>query len=130
MMLKKGLSKLYYGVVQSLFFLYILFLFGFSSKSFSQPGGDPPQIDGIWDMVWNGVEYFFYFVGIIAVIMVVYGAYMWMLSSGDPQKVKQAQGVLTWSVIGLILYSIIFILLSFVFDIFGVDDGAFWNISI
>ena len=30
------------------------------------------------------------------------GGYMWISSSGDPAKIKQAQGTLTWAIIGLL----------------------------
>lgn len=45
--------------------------------------------------------------GLICVIFIIIGGYMWIASAGDPAKIKQAQGTLTWAIIGLV-----FILIS------------------
>jgi len=43
---------------------------------------------------------------------IVYGGYMWMISAGDPEKVKRAQGVLTWAIIGLVFTILVEVILS------------------
>ncbi len=40
--------------------------------------------------------------GVICVVFIIIGGYMWIASAGDPAKVKQAQGTLTWAIIGLV----------------------------
>jgi len=39
---------------------------------------------------------------LISVSMIIYGGYMWMISGGEPQRKQQAQGTLTWAVLGLV----------------------------
>ncbi len=97
--------------------LVLLFLFVFANFVFAED--TPPKIDGVWEMVYNAVRFVFGFISIAAVGMIIYGAFMWMMSAGDPQKTKLAQGTVTWSVIGLIFFIIMRMLLSFIFRILG-----------
>ncbi len=52
----------------------------------------------------------------IAVAMVVYGGYMWIMSGGDPDRKRQAQGYLTWSLLGLVFLLLIKMLLGVIID--------------
>ena len=72
-------------------------------------GGGPGLISSIVDKV---LGYLFPLAGLIAVIFIIQGGYMWIISAGDPARVKQAQGTLTWAVIGLIVILIIFSVLQ------------------
>jgi hypothetical protein len=79
----------------------------------------PPQlseIGGILDKVFALVMPVG---GLIAVIMIVYGGYMWIMSGGDAQKTQQAQGTLTWAVLGLVFLFVIRMVLKLVFDFIG-----------
>ncbi len=62
----------------------------------------PPKIEEFFSSIDGMVELFFNVVIIASVLMTIVGGVMMMLSSGDPQKVKQAQGTITWSIFGLI----------------------------
>ncbi len=46
--------------------------------------------------------YLFPVAGIACVVFIIIGGYTWIVSAGDPAKVKQAQGTLTWAIIGLV----------------------------
>ena len=63
---------------------------------------DPAQLTGLGDILDRIVKLVFPIAGLICVVFIIIGGYMWMASAGDPGKVKQAQGTLTWAVIGLI----------------------------
>jgi len=57
--------------------------------------------------------------GSIALLMFVYGGFLWLISGGSPDKIKKAQGILVWATLGLTLifasYAIVDkILLTFV----------------
>ena len=64
---------------------------------------EPPRleegIDGILDKI---LGYILPFAGLVCVVFIIIGGYMWITSAGDPSKVKQAQGTLTWAIIGLV----------------------------
>lgn len=63
------------------------------------------SFDGILDMI-------FPIAGLIAVGMIIYGGYMWIISGGDPSKKQVAQGTLTWAVLGLVFLYLIKALLD------------------
>lgn len=81
--------------------LLLSFPFLFVSKVFADepPKLEPETIDKIIDAITTRLVPF---AGLLAFIFVVYGGYMWMISAGDPDKVKRAQGTLQWAVIGLV----------------------------
>lgn len=41
--------------------------------------------------------------GSIALLMFVYGGFLWLTSGGSPDKIKKAQGILVWATLGLTL---------------------------
>ena len=96
-------------------FKYIYFLTGFFflSPVFAQ---DPPKItDGaLTNLVDKILGYLFPIAGLICLIFMIQGGYMWIISAGDPARVKQAQGTLTWAVIGFIFVMVIFAVLNVV----------------
>lgn len=76
----------------------------------------PPRIDGLVDVFDNALAMVLPIGGLIAVGMIIYGGYMWMFSEGDPGKLKQAQGVITWAIIGLVFLGLFGTLLFLYFD--------------
>jgi type IV secretory pathway VirB2 component (pilin) len=63
---------------------------------------NPPKIEDLIASIDGVLEYLVPVAALVAVVFVIIGGYMWMTSAGDPDRVKQAQGTLTWAVIGLI----------------------------
>jgi len=52
------------------------------------------------------------FLGIIAVVLVLYGGFMWMTAAGDEQKITKAKALLKNSVVGLVLILISYAIAS------------------
>lgn len=61
-------------------------------------GGDF-SIGSVLDRIMNLI---FPVAGLVCVVFIIIGGYMWIVSAGDPSKVKQAQSTLTWAIIGLV----------------------------
>jgi hypothetical protein len=76
----------------------------------------PPEIGGIGGIVTTVMNYLFPIAGFICLIFIIQGGYMWMISSGNPESLKKAQGTLTWAVIGLVLTMTIFGILTAVIN--------------
>lgn len=93
-------------------FTFLLVTPVYAAPAVSLSTGDEPkkliEVTGVLDTV---TKYIFPVAGLICVIFIVYGGYMWMMSAGDPARVKQAQGTLTWAIIGLVFLLIVFMLL-------------------
>ena len=58
------------------------------------------------------------FVGIVAVIVIIIGGVNYMLSQGDPNKIKKAKDTILYGVIGLVVVVLAFAIVNFVLGIF------------
>ena len=102
-------------MIKKLFFtlLAILSQFGFfATKVFAQA---PENLGGnalansnlgtrdIVGIVSTLINVFLGFLGIIAVILIIYAGWLWMSSQGEADKIQKAKLILTSSVIGLII---------------------------
>jgi len=54
------------------------------------------------------------FLGIIAIIIVLYGGFVWLTSGGNEEKVSQAKKIITAGIIGLVIIFVSFAIASFV----------------
>jgi len=99
--MKKFFTKI---IAFSVFFL--------TSPVFAQTGEElppPPKLaESIQPIVDRVLGYLFPIAALIALVFIVMGGYMWIVSGGDPSRVKQAQGTLTWAILGLVIVLVIF----------------------
>ncbi|MBD3270434.1 hypothetical protein GF376_02820 [Candidatus Peregrinibacteria bacterium] len=67
------------------------------------------------------VNYFLGFLGLVAVLMVIYGGILVLTSAGDPEKAGKGKKILLFAVIGIVI-----ILLSFAFvnTVLGAGTGT------
>ena len=72
---------------------------------------------GVFDAIWP-------FVGILVFAMFVYGGFMWMLSSGDPQRVGKSVNTMLWAFIGLIILALVMVIMGTFESIFGLSPGT------
>jgi hypothetical protein len=79
---------------------------------------DPPKIDGSLVSAWiqQILDIMSAVLIVATVVMGVLGSYMWITSTGDPGKVKQAQGTITWALIGLVFVLLIKVLITAFFQ--------------
>jgi hypothetical protein len=61
-------------------------------------------------LVLRIVDFFLGFLGLIAVLMIIYGGVLIVTSAGDPEKAKKGKQILMYAAIGIVI-----ILLSFAF---------------
>ncbi|KKW32586.1 MAG: hypothetical protein UY76_C0023G0001, partial [Candidatus Uhrbacteria bacterium GW2011_GWA2_52_8d] len=71
-------------------------------------------------------------VGIVTVVFIVYGGFVYMTAGGNPERLKKAKGIITNAIIGLLIVFASFAIVSFVLgalvtatggDISGSGDG-------
>jgi len=62
------------------------------------------------------VRIFLGFVGIIAILIIMYGGYVWMTSAGNEEKISQAKKILTNAIIGLLIIFFAFAIVSFIIN--------------
>jgi hypothetical protein len=61
------------------------------------------------------IRIFLGLLGIIAVVIVIYGGYIWMTAAGEPKKVDQAKNILKAGIIGLLIILSAFAITEFIF---------------
>ena len=61
----------------------------------------------------------YFWAAVVAVGFIIYGGFQYVLSSGDPGKVRKAKDTLLYSVIGLVVVLIAFVITNFVIDGLG-----------
>lgn len=76
------------------------------------------------DLINVIVKFVYPFAGILLFIYLVWGGYDYLLSQGNPEKVKGAQGKLTSAIIGFVLLFISYILVRIIALIFGLNSGV------
>ncbi|QQG44521.1 MAG: hypothetical protein HYW86_01230 [Candidatus Roizmanbacteria bacterium] len=80
-------------------------------------------INTIGDVVNRISQFLIPLAAVILFIVLVYGGYQFLLSQGNPEKVKSARAILTAGVIGFILLIISFTLVKLISFILGLDTG-------
>ena len=73
---------------------------------------DPDKVIG--DKVTKPINTLLYIVGVLAVVMVVYGGFTYMTSAGDAAKVHKGKMILIYSVVGLIIAILAYAIVNFV----------------
>ncbi|MFH1668261.1 MAG: hypothetical protein ABH884_04560 [Candidatus Komeilibacteria bacterium] len=79
------------------------------------------------DTVVNIIRFFLGFLGLIAVILMMYGGFIWMTSGGDPAKIDKAKRILINAIIGIIIILSAFIITAFVINFLGGGSGGGGN---
>lgn len=121
------------------FFIIIglLALFLTSNISFAQDFGVEAVGTGIDNSLASGedmrivagrfIQFALGFLGILAVLLIMYGGFIWMTSGGDEEKIKKAKGVLQSSVIGLVIilssWGLTTFILNKIRDTLGIGTG-------
>lgn len=55
-------------------------------------------------------------VGSLALLMFIYGGFIWMTSAGSPEKVTKGKGIMVWAAIGLAVIFSSYALVKFVIE--------------
>jgi len=62
------------------------------------------------------------FVGVVALLFIIYAGFSFVTSGGDPKKVQGARQTMTFAIIGLILVLLSFAILFFIGYLTGTKD--------
>ncbi len=64
------------------------------------------------------------FLGIIAVLIILWGGFIWMTAGGEPDKVEKAKKMIYSGIIGLVIIFAAYAIASFVIDNLGTLTNA------
>lgn len=82
-------------------------------------------INNVADLVNKVLSVLIPFAGIILLLVLIWGGYDFMMSQGNPEKIKSAQAKITTGIIGFILLAISYLLVRVIAVIFGLGGGIF-----
>lgn len=72
--------------------------------------------DTLGDTVVNILTAVIGFLGVIATILIVYAGYLWMTAGGDDSQIDKAKSIIKQVIIGFIVLSLSYAIVSFVFS--------------
>ncbi|MFC1598259.1 Mbov_0395 family pilin-like conjugal transfer protein [Patescibacteria group bacterium] len=104
-------KKIYLSVVASI--LACLAAAPAYAYELTNPLGDVTNVN---QLIANIISVFLGIVGAIALIMIIYGGFMLLTSSGNQERVKKGRETLFWAILGLVLvfgsYGIVYAVFS------------------
>ena len=74
-----------------------------NNGGFSVNGNNLPVYCTAGSVYKKFINFAFYAIGIVAVIAVIYGGYLYMTSAGNEAQTKKGRSVLIWAIIGLVV---------------------------
>lgn len=115
----------------SMFILLILPALSFADPGVDPPGGNPPggnppgssttvnltnpiSSDSISALIGRVITAVLGVVGSIALLMVIYGGFTWMLAAGNSEKIKKGRDIIVWAMLGLVVIFTSYALVRFV----------------
>lgn len=63
-------------------------------------------------------------VGVVFLVLMVYGGFIWMTAGGESEKIKKAKGIIMNAVIGIVIVLAAYAITFFVLDQVGKATGA------
>lgn len=68
------------------------------------------------DLITNIINWALGLLGLLALILLIYGGFIWMLAAGEEEKIKKAQDIIKGAVIGLVIILASYGIASYVFN--------------
>lgn len=80
--------------------------------SFATSLPNPLGVTSVPDLIGRVINASLSVVGSLALLMFVYGGFMWMLSRGDQKMVQKGKDTLTWATLGLAIIFSAYVLVN------------------
>lgn len=83
---------------------------------------------GLSKLLSTGIQLFFFVAGLAALIYMLWGAFDWITSNGEKEKLQKAQNKIQSSAIGLVLIVVVLVVFNVIMGTvlggkFGIQDG-------
>ena len=86
--------------------------------------GGAAKLCDLDDMIVNLFGVIWPFAGVAIFFMFIMGGAMWMMSSGDPQKIAKATNTLLWAFIGACVLALVMVIMGTFEAILGLPEGT------
>lgn len=100
---------------------------GSSAAPFEIHGPLDPSINDIGSLISVVLKFLIPFAALILLFVFIWGGYDFMMSQGDPAKVKSGRAKITAGIIGFVLLAASFFIVAVIAQIFGYGKGLFYK---
>ncbi len=115
------LSFLTFSFLSFLFFMNFSFVHATNVEEKGEVSLDNPlETDSPQIFIGRIIDASLGIVGSLALLMFVYGGFIWMLASGNSERVEKGKNILFWATVGLVVIFTSYIIVHFViFELIG-----------
>ena len=86
--------------------------------------GPLKDIDTLGDLVTKMLGFILPLAGVVLLFVLIAGGYDFMMSQGNPEKIKSAQAKITTGIIGFFILAASFLIVRVISAIFGLGGGV------
>lgn len=111
----KSIKNIAVGVVTSMALMMVTTVIPVHAQGFISPTDNPSAVSqatggqgSFRSLVLTIVNFALTFLGLIAVVMIIYGGFLYVSAAGNEEKINQGKKIIMYAVIGIVI-----ILLSF-----------------
>ena len=79
--------------------------------------GDEGSDADVNNIVQTVITFLIWLVGVLAVIMIIYGGILYTTSGGDPSKTKKGKDTILYGIVGLVIAILAFVIVNFVINV-------------
>ncbi len=79
---------------------------------------DKQGLNAVFPLIGNIISILLFAAGVLALVMILVGAFQYVISAGNPQNVAQAKRTLTYAIVGLAIVILALVIVNFVRGIF------------
>lgn len=83
------------------------------------------SVDSLGKIISKGLAFIMPMAGIILLFVLISGGYDYMMSQGNPDKIKSGQAKITSGIIGFVLLILSFLITRIIAFVFGLGGGIF-----
>lgn len=83
------------------------------------------SVDSLGKIITKSLAFIMPMAGIVLLFVLISGGYDYMMSQGNPDKIKSGQAKITSGIIGFILLVVSFLITRLIAMIFGLGGGIF-----
>lgn len=91
----------------------------FTSKVSEEGAGFAPSAGEPIPVITGIINIFLTLIGVIFLVLILYGGFRWMTAGGETENIKKAQGTIRNAVIGLVIVLLAWAITLFVVDKIG-----------
>jgi len=108
------MKKKYLILITILIAIFAITYVSCFAETVSLPDPLHHQGENIPLLVGSIINYVLGILGVLALVMFIYGGLIWMTSGGAPDQIKKGRNTLVWAILGLALIFFSYALLNFI----------------